>query len=97
MWDGSPGRTKVKQGMTLRTRQRGLERGDFQHRSQRYKCVSYFVFVCFFKHSAARNHVKFTDLRIQIKFLCSRSTQINVYFTCESRKIGGLDAKVDNK
>lgn len=30
MWDGSSGRTIVKQGMTLRTRQRDLRRRKFQ-------------------------------------------------------------------
>lgn len=49
--------------------------------------VSPVLFFAFFIYSATRDHVKFTDLHLQMEFLCSRSTQINVYFTWESRKL----------
>lgn len=55
--------------------------------------VSPALFFCFF-YIQCILHTKFTNLRLQMTFLCSRSTQINVYFTWESRKLGGLDGNI---
>lgn len=68
MRDGSSGRTLVKQGMTLKTRQRDLECGKFQPWSESYECVPRFG-VFFFPlqnsiFSADRDDVKFDRLAV---------------------------------